>query len=296
MSAARIALALAGRRPVQRLADGGYLIPCPAPGHGKGRGDRNPSLRISDGDTRLLVHCFAGCDTRDVLSELNRRGIIDEAQPSAHRPARSEAPIKSYANRERRQREKADWLWRQRRPIKDTCAELYLREVRGYAGAIPTTLAFLPPQKPEHHSAMIAAFDIPTECEPGVLGIPGDVDAVHLTLLRQDGSGKANVKPNKIVVGRPLGRPIVLAPANDLFGLAITEGIEDALSAYAATGLGAWAAGSAGYMPMLADAVPDYIEAATIFGHADKVGQVKARKLAEALEFRGIEVRVEGII
>ena len=61
MSAARdIALALAGGQ--QRLPNGSYLVPCPVPSHGRGRGDRNPSLRLADGDTQLLVHCYAGCD------------------------------------------------------------------------------------------------------------------------------------------------------------------------------------------------------------------------------------------
>ena len=59
MTARDVALALAGRR-AQRLADGSYLVPCPVPSHGKGRGDRNPSLRIGDGASRLLV-----CDTPD---------------------------------------------------------------------------------------------------------------------------------------------------------------------------------------------------------------------------------------
>ena len=48
----------------------------------------------------------------------------------------------------------------------------------------------------------------------------------------------------------------MLAPMNDLLGLAITEGVEDALSIHAATGLGAWAAGAASRLPALADAVP----------------------------------------
>ena len=47
-------------------------------------------------------------------------------------------------------------------------------------------------------------------------------------------------------------------------------------------------------MPVLAEAVPEYIETVTIFGHADKAGRHGARKLAEALVQRGIEVRLEG--
>jgi hypothetical protein len=118
---------------------------------------------------------------------------------------------------------------------------------------------------------------------------------VHVTRLARDGFGKAGSERDKIMVGRSIGAPIVLAPANDLLGLAITEGIEDALTAYAATGLGAWAAASASRMPALADAIPDYIEAVTIFAHPDTAGRIGAGKLAAEIHRRGIEVTVEGL-
>ena len=69
--AASIARALGGHR-----SGNGYLCRCPVPSHGKGRGDRNPSLSISDGDQRVLVHCFGGCDPLDVLDELRHRGFL----------------------------------------------------------------------------------------------------------------------------------------------------------------------------------------------------------------------------
>src|SRR5262245_50746172 len=68
-----------------------------------------------------------------------------------------------------------------------------------------------------------------------------------------------------------------------------------ALTAHVATGLGAWAAGAAGFLPKLANVVPSYIECVTIFAHADKAGEEGARKLAAALHQRGIEVVTEGI-
>ena len=49
---------------------------------------------------------------------------------------------------------------------------------------------------------------------------------------------KADVDPAKITIGSPTGAPLVLAPMNDLLGLAITEGIEDAISVHQETGLG----------------------------------------------------------
>jgi putative DNA primase/helicase len=204
------------------------------------------------------------------------------------------------------QHRKAAWLWSQRRPIAGTIAETYLREARGIACPLPPTLAFLPPSKPEHHPAMVAGFGIPDEIEPGVLAEPQHVpsnesekiitDAVHLTLLRSDGSGKADVAKSKLFVARPLGRPIVLAPIGDSLSLAIVEGIEDGLSLRTAfEQLGVWAAGSGSSMPGLAETIPSYVEVVTIWAHPDVTGQNGARNLAELLDARGVEVFIEGL-
>src|SRR3954447_18207074 len=54
-----------------RAAGNGYLCRCPVRTHAERRGDRNPSLSIRAGeDGKLLVHCKAGCDPRDVLHAL----------------------------------------------------------------------------------------------------------------------------------------------------------------------------------------------------------------------------------
>ena len=136
---------------------------------------------------------------------------------------------------------------------------------------------------------MIAAFGITSEPEPGIIAIAGhEVTAVHLTKLAVDGGQKSSVQPNKIKIGSPKGSPIVLAPPNDLLGMCITEGIEDALSAHEATGLGAWAAGSASLMPALAGTVPPYIEHVSILAHRDPAGIKGANELARRLSARGI--------
>ena len=202
-------------------------------------------------------------------------------------PIRLTAAAKEAETRERSaiivQRSKARWLWDQRQPIGGTIAESYLRQARGYGGQLPGTLGFLPPRG-EHGPAMIAAFGFPAEPEPGSIVIATSaVLGVHVTRLARDGFGKAGSERDKIMVGRSIGAPIVLAPANDLLGLAITEGIEDALTAYAATGLGAWAAASASRMPALADAIPDYIEAVTLMVDDDEAGRGASAILAGAI-------------
>jgi putative DNA primase/helicase len=282
-SAGPIAEALTGR-PVKRLSGGNYLVCCPA------HDDTSPSLSLRDGDRGLIVHCFAGCEARDVYRAIREKGFDVEQDDTTRKPAKDSSEYR------RRQADKACWFWSRRKPVIGSIAERYLRDARGYVGLLPPTLGFLPPLKAEHHPVMIAVFAVVDEPEPGVLGKPQNVAAVHLTLLKPDGTGKADAKPNKFTIGSPLGKPIVLALPNDLLGLAITEGIEDGLAAQQALGLGAWAAGSAPFMPALAATVPSHIDAVTIFAHPDKAGRDGAQKLAAALRRRGIEVTVEGIL
>ena len=98
----------------------------------------------------------------------------------------------------------------------------------------------------------------------------------------------------KKIIGSPAGLPVIVSPVNDLLGLAICEGIEDALSVYAATGLGAWAAGGATFLPKLADAVPSYVECVTVFAHGDAAGQAGEGALARSLSNKGVAVSVTG--
>ena len=61
-------------RPIDRVLerlhnvrphDGYYMASCPDPDHGQLRGDRDPSLSISEGDDgRVLLDCKAGCVPR----------------------------------------------------------------------------------------------------------------------------------------------------------------------------------------------------------------------------------------
>src|SRR6516225_2638286 len=94
------------------------------------------------------------------------------------------------------------------------------------------------------------------------------------------------------MIGKSLGMPIVLAPPNDLLGLAITEGIEDALSVHQASGLGAWAAGSASRMPALADAIPFYMNFVTIVVDDDDAGREGSHSLARRLAENGLDAEL----
>ncbi len=52
-----------------REAGSGWLVSCPLPDHGQGRGDTSPSVSITEGDDgRALVNCQAGCETETVVA------------------------------------------------------------------------------------------------------------------------------------------------------------------------------------------------------------------------------------
>jgi hypothetical protein len=245
--------------------------------------DRNPSMSIRDGERGAILKCHAGCDWRDIRDALGHRGLIEDwrrhhqGDCHAREPARMQA--RDYENR---QREKARYLWSQRRPIQGTPVEAYLRSRGIYFSPLPSTLGYLPPLKPEHHHAMIACY--------------GHVDepaAVHLTLLRPDGSGKADVESPKLTIASPQAMPIVLAPPDAERRISICEGIEDAVTTHVASGIGAWAAGAAAFMPALANTV-SYRHRVLVCGHNDG-GRRYAMDFAHALDARGIVTRVEGL-
>jgi putative DNA primase/helicase len=64
MTAASLAQALGGRRSGSQ-----WVASCPA------HDDRDPSLTITEKNGRVLLHCHAGCDQRDVIAALQDRGI-----------------------------------------------------------------------------------------------------------------------------------------------------------------------------------------------------------------------------
>jgi putative DNA primase/helicase len=241
---------------------------------------------IGGGVITLVQHLDGADFTSAVL--LLAGGCAPSLSASLTDQSRSSAG-KDY---EAEQHRKAAWLWQQRKPITGSLAERYLRQVRGIDCTLPTTLAYLAPTRAGHHPALIAAYCLPDELEPGILATPGNVGAVHLILLSSDGSGKADCKPNKVTVGSPAGQPIVLAPLNDLLGLTISEGLEDALSVHAATGLGAWAAGGASHMAALAKVVPDYLGWFRIVGDGDEAGHRNSFELYRSLIDRGLRGEV----
>lgn len=253
----------------------GFLCRCPVPSHGKGRGDRNPSLSLADGaNGRLLVKCFAGCDPRDVLAAL---GFGRENAISTVHPAKSAKP----ANPDNAARTaKALAIWREAVPAASTLVETYLQARR---------ITITPPASLRCHPALRHPNG---QCLPAMVAAvqdaSGHIGGIHRTWLRLDGSGKADVSPQKAALGPIGGGAVRLAAAGEMLQLA--EGVETALALLEATGNPVWAClGTSG---LAAVVLPDCVLRVTICADGDPPGEAAALTLASRLAAEGREARI----
>ena len=75
-STEQIAKALGNAKQV----NGNWLASCPVAGHGRGNGDKNPSLSIKEDNGKLLFHCHGGCDQHSVFDAVRERNLLPALQ------------------------------------------------------------------------------------------------------------------------------------------------------------------------------------------------------------------------
>jgi hypothetical protein len=250
------------------------------------QGQRRKMLRVWRVEPGFATFCCARCGETGYIHDRHAPA------PDSAKLARLRAEAAEHDRIHKAERlGKARRMWSLRKPTADSIVERYLRERRKIVCPLPSTLGFLP-ARGDYPPAMIAAFGMAHEVEPGVIAIADDaVRGVHITRLSPDGSDRERGDKSKIMIANSVGSPIVLAPPNDPLGLAITEGIEDPLTVHQSTGLGAWAAGSASRTPALADALPSWIECATALVDDDVDGRRHAVTLTNRIRARGVEIR-----
>jgi putative DNA primase/helicase len=263
-NAATIARTLRGHKH-----NSGWLVCCPVPAHGNGRGDQNPSLSIRDGDDgKLLAHCFAGCDPLDILDALRNRGLLPRAENG--RDFTSRLPRERFEEPPPAPDPTALELWRQGEPIAGTLAQAYLRN-RGLRVEHMPTLRFLPRMAhgymPRvHFDAMLSA----------VQGPDRSIIAAQLTWLDPSGCGKAPVDPPRRTIGPLRDGAIRLGAAGESLGIA--EGVETALAAMQIANVPVWA--TLGAQRLANVAIPASVKKLHIFADADRPGQDAAEKAA----------------
>ncbi|WP_234999115.1 toprim domain-containing protein [Ruegeria sp. AU67] len=189
--------------------------PCPVC-QTEGRRDQD-ALTLKDGtDGRLLLHCKKlGCAFTDILAAAGvSRGDYRPPDPVVMAQRREE-----QKRQDKRKADQAQRCWEETEPIEGTPAKTYLRG-RAITCPLPPTLRFHPGcwhgPTAKRFPAMVARID----------GI--NTFAVHRTYLLQDGSGNADLKDKKLMLGPARGGAVRLSDGH--LRLAIAEGIETALS------------------------------------------------------------------
>ncbi|MDA1029714.1 MAG: toprim domain-containing protein [Bacteroidetes bacterium] len=248
--------------------------------------DRTPSLKITEigGDIRL--HCFAGCDWRTVKDELAQRGLMP-----AYEGIASHAPYETgeerVARRKRDEREdaqKLQWcrsIWNASESAKNSPVEAYLTS-RG--------IDVMPPLIRCHGNlkhtgtgqsfpAMIAAVSRYPDNE---------ITGIHRTYLQSDGSGKAKISSAKMMAGKCRGGAVQLVPCSNQ--LALTEGIETALSVLQATNIPTWACLSTGGLTGVV--VPETVTEILIFADHDEPGIRAANYASDRFRNEGRSARI----
>jgi len=248
MRAEQIGIALKGR------GNGtGWLVCCPCPNHGKGRGDRFPSLSVADGDDdRLLLRCFAGCEFIDILDELKRRGLVDSRAPVHPAPTRSK-PKPHDPDPD------ALKIWVASRPLQRSVAAEYL-ERRG--------ISLQPP-------SLRCRIDVPA-LVAGVQRPDGKIVAVQQLRLTNEGE-KADVLYPRLTTGALGAGAVRFGPASEVMGLA--EGVETALSAMELSGVTVWA--SLGSARLHQVELPPEVKEVHIFVDNDEPGRSAAKRAAD---------------
>jgi hypothetical protein len=274
MTAEPIAKALGGRR-----VGNGWIARCPA------HDDRNPSLSLSTGkDGKVLLRCHAGCNQAQVIDALRARGLWEHRERhsirrrtfKAHQqedtpPDRSDSDRTGYALR----------IWRATVPASNTLAESYLqsRSLR-----LPSASALRFHGGLKHPSGgtwpvMVALVSRGPDDAPL---------AIHRTFLGRDGSGKAPVDPQKMMLGPCRGGAVRLAAHSDL--LMVGEGIETCLAAMQATENPAWAALSTSGLKALD--LPGDVREVIVLADGDDPGEAAARDCALRWQRGGRRVRI----
>lgn len=246
---------------------------CPVCGGDK----QNPPLSIKRGHSGLLLHCFKGCDYRDIREALSVYGFNEPKPMTAADALQERKKEDAIAQKKAAQ---AETCWNEAQPISGTPAETYLRS-RGITGDLPETLRFHPDcwhaGSAKRLPAMVARID------------GGERFAVHRTYLTASGL-KADVSPAKAMLGGVKGGAVRLG--GSVGPLVVGEGIESVLSVLSVlsqTGT-SWAALSTS--GLMAVNLPEYPHDLIVAIDGDKPGRVAGDCLARRAAASGWKVSI----
>jgi hypothetical protein len=253
-------LAAAGAAIVHRLKGSwhGTAGMCLCPCHD----DRIPSLSVRVGERSLLLKCFAGCNTIDILRALrSRRFDVPTARPGARGTAHHDASG-AIGTRVRD-------IWGGSSPILGGPADRYLRD-RGLA-ARPADLRYNA-RTPLGRGRLVTF-------RPAIIAAvreAGRLVAIQRLFLGPEGTGLATttLEKAKLTLGRPRGGAVQLAPEGPILGIA--EGVETAMAATFLLGIPVWAALGSERLHQIR--VPGIVRRLVLLPDNDRAGRIALRR------------------
>lgn len=267
-----MSLEVAGAKLVRRLGgnwrdDRGMCL-CPA------HADRSPSLSVRVGHSRLLFHCFAGCDTRDVLRAIARLQPGALACSGGGVDAGEDDAVAGW------RRARLIELWDSARSTDETSASRYL--ARRAIDIAPPSLRF--------HARTPLGSGRALRFRPALLAAVTErkrLVALQRTFLDADGCRARDLIRPRRLFGHSGCGTVRLAAAND--DLALAEGVETAVSAMILLGLPVWAVLGAGRMAKVT--IPDSVRRLVLLPDNDPSGRRGAAlaSIAHAQPGRTIE-------
>jgi hypothetical protein len=230
-------------------------------------------LLIKDGDNAPLFKCFAGCDARDILGELRRRGIVGERlTEQTDRVVEPERTPEHNPNRE------ALNLWRHGTVIATDSVQARYLASRGLILSPPVSLRAASILHLDRYPlpAIVAAVQAPDR----------RIIAVQQTLIDPRGNRKAQVRIPRKTIGALGWGAVRLAAATDMVGLA--EGTEKALAVMQLFSMPCWSSLGAGRMHRVW--IPDNVIELHIFLDNDNAGHTAGERTAHAHRHRKVSL------
>jgi putative DNA primase/helicase len=244
VEAREVAAALGGKRSGRQ-----FVACCPA------HEDRMPSLIIFDGHTDVQVRCLAGCDPRDVLAALRRRGIMEyqgadhEGGSTRDRSRKQKPAALTHVSRETiLHRRLAGAIWRDAHDARGTMVEDYLASRRLALPPEHDEVIRFVPQCPREHGAqpaLVALFrDVETDrpCAVQRIFLTPDARKDGAQMLGPVGNAAMKLTSKRATFSGDLGT---------CARLAVCEGLETGLALIREGLAPVWALGSAGAMRVL---------------------------------------------
>jgi hypothetical protein len=218
-TAAAIAKELKGHRSGR-----GYVVRCPA------HDDRKASLSLRDGPDGLIVHCFTGCEPREVYDALRAQGLIDQCADSTLKRRGTNKPPASRSNHrddDAARTARALKLWDEAGELGNTLAAKYLARRR---------ITQLPPDVHESlrfHPKVIFGKDEADQWRfvPCLLALVRNVVTDKPQAVHRIGLTPAGDKLERLALGPIAGGAVKLwDDAEVTTGLVIGEGVETTLA------------------------------------------------------------------